>query len=330
MPFSKAAKMLRHLRFISKPRILARVANGYARTALLRQDRLRSVELALTYACQARCHKCYAANLVRPGQEYLDVAQVADILSQARALGAIHVNLTGGEPTLRPDLPDIIRACRPDRMVVSMVTNAVSLTRDRLKELRQAGLNTIQISLDSADSTTHDRLRGVPGAYAKVMAAAAWSRELGLNLCFSTVLSTEAESGVQAMLPLLELARREQAFLLICDSASVGGWEGRQDKMMSCQERNDALEQLLRHPQGRHHAMYNFRIKPGCPAGVEKIYITAYGDCTPCDLIHDSAGNAIAEGLAPVWERMRTHPLYRRKLRDCVRYLPEFPDREAF
>lgn len=326
----KTIKMIRHIRFINKPLILARVANGYFRTAVLKHNTLRSVELALTYACQAHCHKCYAANLINKDKEYLTPLQIESILAQARKLGAIHVNLTGGEPTLRKDLPEIIRACAPSKMVVSMVTNAGLLTKNKLKELKKAGLNTIQISLDSASPEVHDKLRGMQGSYDQVMQAAEWAKELGLNLCFSTVLSSEKESGMEAMYSLLDVAERKKAFLLICDSASIGGWEGQPDKMMTCQERNDSLEQLLQHPQARHHAMYNFRIKSGCPAGIEKVYITAYGDCTPCDLIHDVAGNVLEEGLEPVWKRMTEHHLYNQKSCDCVRYLQQFNDREEF
>ena len=118
--------------------------------------------------------------------------------------------------------------------------------------------------------------------------------------------------------------------MLICDSAAIGGWKEQSDIMFSRQERNKALAELMRHPLARHHNMYNFRIKPGCPAGTEKIYITAYGDVTPCDLIHDTAGNILKEDLEKIWERMRTHPLYAKKVCDCVRYHDEFPTRRPF
>ncbi len=240
----------------------------------------------------------------------------------------IHVNLTGGEPTLRADLVDVVRACSPREIMVSIVTNSLSMTRDKMEALARAGLNTIQISLDSADGATHDRLRGVPGCYDSVMQTAAWARELGINLCFSTVLSTEAETGEKAMWELLKICERENAFLLICDSASVGGWESQGSKMFSLEDRNRALDSLLHHPWARHHALYNFRGCAGCPAGVEKIYVTAYGDVTPCDLVHDVHGNIRSEPLADIWNRMRRLPLYAAKHADCVRYLDEFKARE--
>lgn len=285
---------------------------------------MRSIELAVTYQCQASCHKCYAVNLLDKNKDYLTVDQIKGIINQAVRLGIIHVNITGGEPTLRNDILEIIDACRPREIMVSLVTNALALTREKMRLFKKYGINTIQISLDSADRQTHDQLRGVPGCYDKVMFAACWARELGINLCFSTVLSKESTSDKSEMYKLLDLARREKAFLLICDSGAVGGWREQYEKMMTCAERNKALEELMRHPNARHHNMYNFRIKTGCPAGIEKIYITAYGDVTPCDLIHDSFGNVLEESLETIWGRMQRHSIYANKRYDCIRYLDEF------
>ena len=66
--------------------------------------------------------------------------------------------------------------------------------------------------------------------------------------------------------------------------------------------------------------MYNFRGKFGCPAGIEKIYINAYGKVTPCNLIHDEFGDLRTIPLEKVWKKMGEHPVYSQKMRDCVRY----------
>lgn len=321
---AKLNKAIGHLKFVRNLNIPIRIFRGYFFTLALRRDTLRSIELAVTYRCQASCHKCYSANLEDAKRSYLTVAQIGDIINQALKLGIIHVNITGGEPTLRRDITEVIRACRPDALIVSLVTNAISLNRQMLKAFKEAGLNTIQLSLDSAEGMVHDALRGVSGSYDKVIAAARWARELGINVCFSTVLSTESSSDKVKMVQLLDLAKREKAYLLICDSAAVGGWQGIPEKMMTCTERNNALRELMQHPSARHHNMYNFRGHCGCPAGVEKVYITAYGDVTPCDLIHDSFGNVLNESLKEICLRMRTHPLYSRKLSDCPRYMEDF------
>lgn len=310
-----------HRVFLKKPRLLMRVMNGFFRTLVLRQDTLRSVELALTYACQAQCHKCYSAKLLKNGRKPLSLEEIRKIWEQCLALGAIHVNLTGGEPTLRPDLMEIIKACTPDRAMVSVVSNCMKIDEGTVAAMAQAGLNTLQASLDSSVPEVHDRLRGVPGTFDKVIQAARLCHRFGINICFSTVLSTETTSDKSQMWKLLELCERENAFLLICDSATVGGWDGQAEKMLTREDRNAALKELLRHPKARHHNLYNFRGRQGCPAGIEKIYITAYGDVTPCDLLHEPFGNLREEPLETIWKRMCRDPRFAQKTAECVRYL---------
>ena len=87
--------------------------------------------------------------------------------------------------------------------------------------------------------------------------------------------------------------------------------------------RNRHLEELLKHPKARHHNLYNFRGRQGCPAGIEKIYITAYGDVTPCDLIHEPFGNVLEEPLETIWKRFSQDRRFTQKTYECIRYLKD-------
>lgn len=312
------------------PVLVKRILQGYYNSLIRGKDTLRSIEFAVDYRCQATCHKCYSANLGThfPNPNYVDkpmmtVDEIRNTVDQAMDLGLIHINITGGEPTLRQDLVDILKVCRPKEIMVSLVTNALSLSKDKLKTLSDLGLNLLQISLDSADAKTHDELRGVPGCYDKVMQTAAWAREFGINLCLTTVLSTESTSNEGETHKLLEIADREKAYLLICDSASVGGWAEQGEKVMTREERDEALFELMKHPLTRHHNMYNFRGEIGCPAAHEKLYITSHGDVTPCNLVHDSYGNVLKRPLADILEDMRKDPLWSQTHDTCPRYLEE-------
>lgn len=319
----KAIKFFKHLCFIRDPWLVLRIFKGYFRTLVLKKNVLRSIELAITYNCQARCHKCYALHLNDPSRKTLTPAQIENLMDQACRLGLIHVNITGGEPLLNPDLPEIIRICSSRHLIVSVVTNGMLLTQELVRRMKDAGLNTIQISLDSASMDVHNRLRGMPGCYERIMESLEWFKKNNINVCFSTVLSPESTSNSDEMKDLLELAKKTNTFLLICDSASIGGWAGQPDKMFSCQERDSILKELMLHPHARHHSMYNFRLSPGCPAGIEKIYITAYGDVTPCDLIHDSFGNVLKEPLSSIHKRLSQDERFLAKSSQCIRYLDE-------
>lgn len=319
----KLVKFIKHLVFIRNPQLVGKIFSGYFKTLILKKNVLRSIELAITYRCQAKCHKCYARNLLDPNREELTLPQIKEIIDQACRLGLIHINLTGGEPLLRKDLFEIIKICSARKIIVSVVTNGILLTEEMVRRMKDTGLNTIQLSLDSADRDVHDSLRGLPGCYNRIMESVKWFKKYEINVCFTTVLSTESVSNFEEMKKLLKLSEDKKAFLLICDSAAVGGWEGQKEKMFSCQERDFILAKLMKHPNARHHSMYNFRLKAGCPAGIEKIYITAYGDITPCDLIHESFGNVLKEPLRVVWKRMCNDPRFKMKTSHCIRYLDE-------
>jgi len=141
---------LNHWRFFKgRPLTIYRTARGFFKTLVLKKRVLRSVELAVTYNCQLRCDKCFALKwLEEEKKPFLTVEQIRNLWEQAYNLGAVHINLTGGEPLLRKDICDVVRACKPKGTVVSIVTNAIALTEEKARELKEAGLNTFQISLD--------------------------------------------------------------------------------------------------------------------------------------------------------------------------------------
>lgn len=101
----------------------------------------------------------------------LTTAELGDILSQLRALGITDLSLTGGEPLLRSDLPAIVSKARDlefDR--IHLVTNGLSLTRQKAEELVESGITSVYISLNGTEEV-HDMTRGIKGAYAKTVGA---------------------------------------------------------------------------------------------------------------------------------------------------------------
>ncbi|MHA2353232.1 MAG: radical SAM protein, partial [Candidatus Thorarchaeota archaeon] len=82
----------------------------------------------------------------------------------------VFLAFSGGEPTLRPDILKLIQSATSKGMYVAMATNGKVFSRlERVREFKIAGLKFVQISLDGASSETHDRFRGVPGAFKKAI-----------------------------------------------------------------------------------------------------------------------------------------------------------------
>ena len=84
------------------------------------------------------------------------------------------MNFTGGEPTLRTDLEDIVADASHRGMWTSMVTNGSRLTPARIRALKDAGLDNLLVSLDSPIPGVHDGHRGIPGLFARVVRVLEW------------------------------------------------------------------------------------------------------------------------------------------------------------
>ena len=119
------------------------------------------LEYAVTYACQAKCSHCSASTLESVDRERgrLDRDAVKRLARQARALGIYEVNFTGGEPTLRKDLEEVVDCFAPRRTFIGVNTNGQLLDAERVRSLRDAGVDLLKLSLDSPDPKEHDENR---------------------------------------------------------------------------------------------------------------------------------------------------------------------------
>lgn len=261
---------------------------------------LRSVELMVENACQAGCDFCYADTIMKTAKHKLTVDEIQNIWDECYKLGAIHVNLTGGEPLLRSDIVDVVKACHPEDTLVSIVTNG-QLIGKYVKPLADAGLNTFQISIDSADPKLHNLWRKVPGLWEKAIEGIKLAHDHGITVCLSTVLTPTNKEEFDKV---LVLAEKHDTFLLINIAAPVGGWEGNREMLLT-QKDFDIDRDYWKHKRIREDNIFNFHGEHGCPAGVEKIYITTEGDAYACDRIHSKMyGNVLDKGVEPVWKNM--------------------------
>ncbi len=240
---------------------------------------LRSLELASTWVCNLACEFCYAEDLMSARHKPAPIAvdTVRELLCQARALGLIHVNVTGGEPFTRKDLFELLDAV-PKDVVVSIVTNSILLNEERVDRLKDAGVSTIQMSY-GANYDRHFKLE---------LARRAVRRGLSVTLSVVNILCER-----KWVLEALEMAPREGFSVLF---------------NYPMRYKNEGLDsevywQYRYEPYVREDNLF-WSGKDRCPAGTTKIYVTNDGDVMTCDRIHGSFGNIHAEPLEPIWRRM--------------------------
>ena len=122
------------------------------------------MDLAVTYRCNNDCAHCYNAR-ERDFPE-LGTEQWVKVIDQLWALGVPHIVFTGGEPTLRNDLPDLIRHAETNGQITGLNTNARRLAdKEYVKELLDAGLDHVQITVESCNEQIHDEMVRAKGAF---------------------------------------------------------------------------------------------------------------------------------------------------------------------
>ncbi len=114
--------------------------------------------LELTYRCPLHCAFCYnPVNYAQSGPE-LDTGDWIRVLREARALGAVQLGLSGGEPLTRDDLEEIVAEAHRLGFYSNLITSGVGLTEPRLKALKGAGLDHIQLSFQDSSQQMNDFL----------------------------------------------------------------------------------------------------------------------------------------------------------------------------
>jgi pyrroloquinoline quinone biosynthesis protein E len=162
----------------------------------------------LTHRCPLQCPYCSnPLELERVAGE-LATESWLDVLAQAAALGVLQVHLSGGEPTVRRDLKEIVAGAARAGLYSNLITSAVLLSRERLEKLAIAGLDHVQISIQDAEPGNADRIAHYEGGHARKLEVAGWVRALGLPLTLNAPVHRQNIDSLPAM---IELAVRTTA-----------------------------------------------------------------------------------------------------------------------
>ncbi|MCB9646379.1 MAG: radical SAM protein [Deltaproteobacteria bacterium] len=128
---------------------------------------LRSVKIKLTARCNLRCVMCKYGRGLNPGE--LPGERFADLMDELAALGCRKVHFSGGEVLARSDFEQIAGRAAAAGMKVTLTSNLTLLTRDRARALMRHKISSVSTSLDGATAKTHERVRGVPGAFQRTL-----------------------------------------------------------------------------------------------------------------------------------------------------------------
>jgi len=184
----------------------------------------------LTHRCPLQCPYCSNPLALERVNGELSGEIWLDVLAQAAELGVLQLHLSGGEPTVRRDLEDIVAQAARLGLYSNLITAGVLLTRERLQVLADRGLDHVQISIQDSVAANADRIAHYAGGHAKKLQVARWTRELKLPL---TINAPVHRQNIDSLPAIIELAVALGAHRLEVAHVQYYGWalENRQALM---------------------------------------------------------------------------------------------------
>lgn len=263
------------------------------------------VYLDVTNRCQLACRHCCTSS-GHPDPDELTGAELIDVVDQVRRMGVPNLVLSGGEPLLRQELPELLGHAVRSGLRVTLLTNGLLIDERCARHLAESGVR-VKISLDGATAPTHDDLRG-PGAFdgalaslARLVAAGAHELTVHYTVHRKNLAELDAVPGL-----LRDLGVRNLVIGTIKPSGrALANEELLIDPCMApyVQQRVAALKRAegieIQHLADRGWEGF------GCPAVCNKLGITATGRLTTCAFFGpEMLGESIRDfPLEELWRR---------------------------
>lgn len=174
----------------------------------------------LTYRCPLQCPYCSNPLNFAEHLDELGTEEWLRVLSEARAMGAVQLGFSGGEPLTRPDLPILVRHARQLGYYSNLITSGYGMLEEKIVELREAGLDHIQVSIQSPEKTLNDQLAGTESFEAKKQVARLVKKH-GYPMVLCVVIHRQ---NIHQMHDILEMAIELEADYLELANTQYYGW----------------------------------------------------------------------------------------------------------
>ncbi|MFC3574503.1 pyrroloquinoline quinone biosynthesis protein PqqE [Streptomyces yaanensis] len=283
-------------------------------------DRPFGLLAELTHACPLHCPYCSNPLGLAHVRTELTTREWRRVLTEATELGVLQLHLSGGEPLLRRDLVEIVRGADALGLYTNLITSAVGLSPRRAEQLRAAGLDHVQISIQADEPGLSDRIAGTP-SFGRKTAAARLVKELGWPLTLNVVLHRHNIDRVDRVLALAEELAADR--IELANTQYYGwAWHNRAGLLPSRAqlERAEPVVRAARERlKGRMEVIYvipdyHSRYPKPCMGGWGRQQLTVVpgGDVLPCPPAHAlplPRASVREHSLAWIWEHS---PLFRR------------------
>jgi radical SAM protein with 4Fe4S-binding SPASM domain len=273
----------------------------------------------ITSRCNLRCVHCYVEGTSLKDEHELTYEEISHIFDQIADEGCLWLLITGGEPLVRPDFPDIYRYAKRKGFIISLFTNGTLLTPQIADLLKEEPPFNIEISLYGITATTYERITSVPGSFQRCMHGINLLLERKLPLQLKTVAITLNHHEIHEIRRYAERLGVKFRFDPLIN-ARLDGATGPTKLRLSPQEivaldladekrasqLRDFCEKFWR--PVRHDHLYT------CGAGINSFHITSTGNIAECvisrrtdyNLLKGTFHEGFYEAIPKVLSRRRT------------------------
>lgn len=266
----------------------------------------------LTYRCPLACPYCSNPLNLADYREELTTGEWLRVLTEAADLGVLQCHLSGGEPLLRHDLVELVAHAHTLGLYTNLITSALGFSRARAEQLRAAGLDHVQVSIQADEPAASDRIAGIPSFRRKVEAMGL-VKELGWPLTVNVVLHRH---NIDRVADVLALAEKVGADRLELANTQYYGWAWRnRAALLPSRTQLEAAEAVVRAAGERLRDRmdiiyvipdYYSRYPKPCMGGwaSRALTVTPNGDVLPCPAAQSlplPRANVREEPLERIW-----------------------------
>ena len=302
---------------------------SYEYSAPLRMD------MAETFRCQNNCIHCYAGGPHETSE--LSMAQWKEVIDKLSSIGVFILTFTGGEPTLREDLPELLLYAQNKGMVTGLISNGRRL-KDKayVETLEKAGLDFVQVTLESHKPDVHDLMTASSGSWVETVAGI---RNVVNSKIYVTTNSTLSKYNAAEFLVTVDFIKQLDVAAFGCNSLIYSGKANAvsEEFALTFDDLNELLPKIRVKAQqlGLKFLWYTptqyCRFDPiqaglgvkSCTAALINMCIAPNGDVYPCQSYFESLGNILSDKWSKIWnhpvaKKIRNRGYVEEKCRDCA------------
>ena len=281
------------------------------------------MDLAVTYRCNNDCAHCYNAR----EREFPELTTAAwkQILDKLWDLGVPHVVFTGGEATLRNDLPELIAHAEANGQITGLNTNARRLADEKyVAQLVEAGLDHVQITVESCEADIHDEMMRSKGAFKQTIKGLKNALNSPLYVMTNTtMLRTNVDTIPDTLDFLADIGVPTiglNALIYSGNGLTVGTGLAESELQpildVAIQKTESRGQKLIWYTPTQYcefdPTQQNLGVK-GCTAALYSMCIESNGDVLPCQSYYTSLGNMLDDNWDSIWNHELSIQLRERK-----------------